>query len=94
MKNRKKTSRVVVKRRGRTEPYDERKVYASVYAAALNCHYDERLSEEIALEAMKKVNTWARGKTQLLSQEIREHVLSVLEDRHVALMYRHHTDLC
>ena len=87
-------TRIVVKRKGHTEPYDEKKVYASVYAAALNCHYDEMQSEKIASEVMKKINKWAAGKTSLASTDIREQILKTIQDKYVALMYKHHMELC
>ena len=44
----------IVKRHGRKEKYDGEKVYASVYAAALNAHYKERRAEQLAARVMKK----------------------------------------
>ena len=50
----------VVKRHGETEAYDERKVYASVYAAALNCHHKEHFCENMA-ELSEQVLTLSRA---------------------------------
>ncbi len=50
----------VVKRKGHTQPYDEKKVYASCYAAALNCHYSEEAAEKIADKTTKKINAWMK----------------------------------
>ncbi|MCH7567998.1 MAG: hypothetical protein IIA87_01120 [Nanoarchaeota archaeon] len=83
----------VVKRKGIEEPYDEKKVYASCYAAALNCHYSEKKSEKIAYDVMKKINAWIKKKKSVGSKEIRDKVISNLKDRDVALMYEHHLDL-
>ncbi len=88
-----KIKKHVVKRKGHKEIYDEKKVYASVYAAALNCHYSEQKAERIAKEVMKKVNLWINKKTAINSEEIREQVIRSLKDKHVALMYKHHLDL-
>ncbi len=83
----------VVKRRGFNEHYDEKKVYASCYAAALNCHYSEKKAEEIASKVTRKVTSWIKGKSFVTSDEIRDQIINNLEDKDVALMYKHHLDL-
>lgn len=85
----------VVKRRGFNEHYDEKKVYGSCYAAALNCHYGEKKSEEIASKVTKKVTLWIKGKSFVTSDEIRDQIVNVLSDidKDVAIMYKHHLDL-
>ncbi len=86
----------VVKRKKHIQRYDERKVYASVYASALNCHYHEEPAEKLALTVMKKVNAWSKSKLLIDSRDIRDQIISSLkkQDKHVALMYKHHLDLC
>ena len=84
----------IVKRHGHTENYDEKKVYASCFAAALNCHYSEQEAERIALETLGKVNVWVVARELVSAEEIRQHIISSLPDEDVALMYRHHLDLC
>ncbi len=83
----------IVKRKGHQEAYDNRKVYASVYAAALNCHYSEKKAEKIASQITKKIAAWIKGKGCVDSKEIRKNIISNLEDEDVALMYKHHLDL-
>ena len=83
----------VVNRAGRKEVYEEKKVYASVYAAALNCEYGEREAEVIAKQIMQKVNAFVGKKSLVNSKEIRSAVLKHLKDRNVALMYKHYLDL-
>jgi len=84
----------VVKRKGHQEKYDERKVYASVYSAALNCEYGEKKAERIASSAAKKVTVWVRKmKGCVDSYAIRKYIISQLKDADVALMYRTHLDL-
>ncbi len=85
--------KVVVKRGGGKEKYDEKKVYASVYASALNCEYGEQESEKIAKTIMKKISAWAKKHSVIDSNDIREQVLKNLKDRAVKLMYKHHLDL-
>ena len=86
--------RHIVKRHGHRESYDKKKVYASVYAAALNAHYSERDAERLAKSVMKKVNAWVKNKASISSDEIRNKILVCLNDREVALLYRHHLDVC
>ena len=88
--------RIVVKRKGHQEFYDRKKVYASVYAAALNCGYGERKSERIALRVMKEINVWVKTKKVIESQGIRKKVVESLVkiDKDVALMYKSHLDVC
>jgi len=95
MKKSIKDLRHVVKRKNIQELYDSKKVYASVYAAALNCHYGERKSEKVALDVMKKINSWVKSRKVINSTSIRDEVLKELDkiDKDVALMYRHHLDL-
>lgn len=94
-KKKKKTlSSRIVKRRGQKEPFDEKKIYASVYAAALNCHYSEQESEKIAKAVTIKVKKWIATKKSVDSREIRDIILKNISDHHVELMYRHHLDVC
>ena len=86
--------KLIVKRRGHTEHYNEKKVYASVYAAALNCHYDEQRAEKLASYVTGKVSAWAHRRSAIDSKEIRTQVLSEIYDEDVAMMYKHHLDIC
>ena len=87
--------RHVIKRKGHQEIYDEKKVYASVYSAALNCHYSEKKSEKLAERVMKAVNKLVESKRVFNSSSIRNFILGILEriDSDVALMYEHYLDL-
>ena len=88
---------LIIKRKGFREVYDEKKVYASVYFASLNCHYSERKSEKIALDIMKKCNSWIKkelkNEKSMKSEDIRNFVLKALNDEDIVLMYKHHFDL-
>jgi len=84
----------IVKRKGHSEAYDDRKVFSSVNAAALNCHYSSRESQKLADQIQKKIAAWIKNKPKIDSKQIREEIIKNLEDRHVALMYKHHEDLC
>lgn len=84
----------VVKRKGHNEHFDERKVYASVYAAALNCNYPDYKSEEIARTVTEKIKKWIKHKEVVDYTEIRAEIQDAIKDQDVLLMYRHHEDLC
>ena len=87
---------LTIKRKSNVEKYDEKKVYASVYAAALNAHHNERESEELADVVSKRVTKWAKNHSHIDSNDIREQIISNLKelDKDVAVMYKHHLDLC
>ena len=85
---------IIIKSKGHTEPFDERKLYASVYSSALNCHYLDHDSEAIADKLTDKIKKIIKGKNALTSKELKHMVVENLEDKHVALMYQHHLDLC
>ncbi|OHA47575.1 MAG: hypothetical protein A2806_03175 [Candidatus Terrybacteria bacterium RIFCSPHIGHO2_01_FULL_48_17] len=85
----------IVKRKGHTEPYDEKKVYASVYAACRNAHALEQESEQIADKVTKHVSEWIVTKDQVTSREIFERVVQTLTPLHkdAAFMYETHRDI-
>jgi len=86
---------IVVKRKGHREKYDERKVYASAYAASLNAHLSEQEAEKIAEDVCKKVNAWVEGKHEITSKQLEEHIIKLLEkhNRDAAFLYETHLDL-
>lgn len=84
----------IIKRKGHTEHYDERKVYASCYAAALNAHYSEPEAERLAAQVTKKVSNWVKKKDAVSSDDIKHEIIMHIPDPAVALLYKHHRDLC
>ncbi len=87
---------LTIKRKSNIEEYDEKKVYASVYAAALNSHYSEEKSEKLADVVSKRVTKWTKSHSHIDSKDIREQIIINLKklDKDVAVMYKHHLDLC
>lgn len=83
----------VIKSHGHREPYDEKKIYASVYAAALNCHYPRKKAGAIASQAMKEVDRQVKLHPAITARQIREKVTAIITDEDVRLMYRHHFDI-
>ena len=96
-KNMKNIKKCVVKRKGHLEKYDEKKVHASIYAAALNCEHKEEFAEKLAKKIMKKANNWfkkqAKTKDCINSEDIRNYIIKSIKDRDIKLMYKHHLDL-
>jgi transcriptional regulator NrdR family protein len=83
----------IVKRKGHTEPYDERKVYASVFAACQSVREPSGSSELVADKVVKDVNEWIEKKHEVTSNDIRRQAskhLSVynLDAGHMLLHHR------
>ncbi|MDA1196700.1 MAG: hypothetical protein O2779_01920 [Nanoarchaeota archaeon] len=88
----------IIKVKGHQEDYNEKKVYKSIYAAALNCEYTEEKAKRIASDVTAKV-------THALKRDVKKGacvgstfvsglVIDYTADRHVRLMYKHHMDIC
>lgn len=84
----------IIKRHGKKQKYDQKKVYASVYAAALNSHYSEKKAEDLADKVTKKVNSFVKTKKQVTSAGIKDQVIKNIKDKDVVINYKHHLDLC
>ena len=85
----------IIKRHGKLEKFDERKVYASSYAACLNCHMNKIDAEKIASNVSKKIKSWIKSKKQTTSDNIFKEVIKVLKklDKDAAFMYETHRDV-
>ena len=85
----------IVKRGGHTERYDERKLYASVYSAALAVREPSATAELIAQEVAKDVSTWLGKKHEVTSNDIRRKAVESLEiiNRDAAYIYKHQRNL-
>lgn len=70
--------KLIVKRAGHTELYDERKLYASVYAAALAVREPVGMAEMLAQTVVGEINTWLDRKHEVTSNDIRRKVSEFL----------------
>lgn len=74
----------IVKRRGNREPYDARKLYASIYRSALAVREPVATAEIIADETVKYVETWLASKHEVTSSDVRrvayKHLLTIHYD--------------
>lgn len=85
----------IVKRHKHMQPFDERKVYASVYAACLSAHILDEQAESISSLVTREVKKWLEDKREVTSYQIFRHVVSELEhlSKEAMLMYETHRDL-
>ena len=85
----------LVKRRGHKEKFDERKVYASVYAACMSSHSKEKEAEKTAEVVCKEVKKWLRGKSIVNSRDIFRFVIKEIKkkNKNASFMYETHMDV-
>lgn len=85
----------LVKRAGHYEPFDQRKVYASVYSACLANHYHKKEAELVAQAVTRDIVKWMKGKSNVSSDRIFIVVSDLLQryDAKVAFLYSTHRDI-
>jgi len=90
-----KTTLQIVKRKGHTELYDERKVYGSCYFACRNAHLSEQDAEKICKKVCVAITKWIRKHKvvsstdifRILTQELKKH------NEDAAFLYETHRDI-
>lgn len=82
----------IVKIHGTSQPYDEHKVYASVYAACLSVRTPSGEAEVTAKHVTKALRPWLRGKPEVTSHDIRLKAAHFLHtyNPHAAYLYKQH----
>lgn len=85
----------IVKRRGHKEPFDERKVYASVYAACLASHILHEEAESIANLVAREIKREVETQEEVTAEHIFKLVVDELEylNKEAAFMYKTHRDI-
>ena len=85
----------IVKRKGHEEEFDEKKVYASCYAACLSSHIEHTEAEKLSEKVNKEIKTWARKKMTVDSSEIFKKVIAAMKkhNKDAAFMYETHRDI-
>ncbi|HLD12406.1 MAG TPA: ATP cone domain-containing protein [Candidatus Nanoarchaeia archaeon] len=85
----------LIKRKGHHERFDERKLYASIYAAAMANHRHKKTAEELADIATKKIKKWVDSKKHISSEELFKETIKILKtiDKEVAFLYETHRDI-
>lgn len=82
----------IVKRAGHSEPYDNRKLYASIYAACLSVREHPGTAELIAQEVTEDVEKWLASKHEVTSNDIRKQASESLKviNPDAGHIYLHH----
>jgi transcriptional regulator NrdR family protein len=82
----------IVKRAGHTEPYDEKKLYASIFYACQSVREPSGSAELIAEKVVADVNEWIEKKHEVTSNDIRHNAAKHLQVYHpdASYMYLHH----
>lgn len=79
---------------GHSEPYDERKLYASIYAACLSLRTPAGEAELTANKVCRDIDPWLEAKTEITSIDLRHQAAEHLKlyNPDAAYMYvRHRT---
>lgn len=86
--------KLLVKRHGHMEEFDERKMYASIYSSALNAHLPDEEAESIADKVSKAVAKKLKSVDAITSKDIREAVVEELgEESDIAFLYLNHYNI-
>jgi transcriptional regulator NrdR family protein len=83
----------IVKRSpGHNEPYDERKLYASIYASCLGVRTPQGEAELTAERICKDILPWLEKKSEVTSADIRRKAAEhfTIYNPSAAYMYKHH----
>lgn len=85
----------IVKRHGHKQHFDERKIYASVFAACKSSHVSDEEAESIANLVAREVKNWIEGRDEVTSAEVFKQAGEELEhlNKEAAFMYTTHRDI-
>ena len=85
----------IVKRQGHKEPYDERKVYGSCYAACVGTHLTKAEAEKICTIVTREVTKWVKKQKEITSDDIFKKTAETIKlmNEDVAFMYATHRDI-
>ena len=94
-KTKDKTVLQIVKRKGHTELYDERKVYGSCFFACRNAHLSEKEAEEICKKVCTAITKWVNKKKIVSSNDIFKVLIQELKKHNedAAFLYETHRDI-
>lgn len=85
----------IVKRAGHTEKFDERKVYATCYAACMNAHVGKEEAEKICRKVAAGITSWIKKKKVVTSEMIFREIIRLMKKEHkdATFMYETHRDI-
>jgi len=82
----------IVKRAGHSEPYDDKKLYASIYSACLSVREPSASAELIAEKVVEFISLWLEKKHEVTANDIRRHAAVHLKSFNpdAAQLFLHH----
>lgn len=85
----------IVKRGGHTEPYDERKLYGSIYSSCIAVREPAATAELVAAKVCEDIAAWLGNKHEVTSADIRRMAATALHayNQDAAWIYRHHRNV-
>lgn len=85
----------IVKRKGHSEIYDERKIFGSCFFACKNAHLSDNEAEAISENVAAKVTKWIKGRGVVSSNEIFRFMVNELKNHNedVSFLYETHRDI-
>jgi transcriptional regulator NrdR family protein len=87
-------SLTILKRtQGKSEPYDEQKLYASIKAVCLAARRPVGEAEDTAKQVCKDLRLWLKDKQEVTSLDVRAHAYPLvlkLSPKAAAIYKRHH----
>lgn len=86
---------IIIKRKGHSEEFDDRKVYASCYSACINTHHGKEESEQMCSQVSDAIKLYLGGKEEISSDDIFRETIRELNkiDSEAAFMYESHRDV-
>ncbi len=94
-KSKNKTQLRIIKRKGHTELYDERKVYGSCFFACRNARLSREESEQISNKVCASITKLVKSKKIVSSNEIFRTLIKELKKHNedAAFLYETHRDI-
>lgn len=85
----------VIKRKGKMELFDERKVYASCFAACKSVPLHDTEAEKICDSVARDIKKWIRRKKQINSNQLFRQIAKTIRkyNNKAAFMYETHRDI-
>lgn len=85
----------IIKRRGKIQEFDERKLFASVYAACLSAHVEKEEAAAVSNLVCREIKLWLEKKEEVTSDEVFKQAGEELRhlNKESSLMYLTHRDI-
>ncbi|MEK6904551.1 MAG: ATP cone domain-containing protein [Nanoarchaeota archaeon] len=85
----------IIKRNGKIEEYNEKKVFSAVFEACLNAHLSRNKSYEIAREVTKEANKKVKKMDYISSNNLFIYIVNIMKrfDEDAAFMFATHRDI-